>query len=116
MVNNFLQELILSELRESINEFRSKFPRLYFLSESETVALLSVSRNPTALVPHVKKCFSGISNLTFALPKDVDGTGTSLDYSLFGELPSISLIAVSAILIEFYQVHKCYTWGNYCII
>ncbi len=63
---------------------RDEFPRLYFVSDEELVELLSISRNPTALVPFVRKCFSGIDNLIFDLPSKVDGMGSSLDFTLNG--------------------------------
>lgn len=88
-----LQENIMLDLRSVFDEMRSQFPRLHFLSEPELVSLLSVSRNPVALVPHVRKCFSGVADISFSLPADVEGTGTSLDYSLFGTcVIKISLI------------------------
>ena len=48
--------------------------------------LLAISRDPKALVPFVRKCFSGIVNLKFMLPQEVSSTvRTQLDASLNGK-------------------------------
>lgn len=77
-----LQEEILKTLEKYIELSRSRFPRLYFLSNLEIVDLLGVSRNPQALVPYVRKCFPGIQNITFALPPGMGGLNSQLDFAL----------------------------------
>ena len=69
-----------------LDEAREEFPRLYFLADKELVELLSVSRNPQALMPFAKKCFHGIHSLTYALPVDLANSAmSSLDFTLNGK-------------------------------
>ena len=65
---------------------RLEFPRLYFLSDSDLLALLAWSRNPKELLPFVRKCFPGIRTLRFALPLDSSmKLASALDTALNGE-------------------------------
>ncbi|KAK2146290.1 hypothetical protein LSH36_618g01010 [Paralvinella palmiformis] len=51
------EEVILKHLNTRLDVARSLFPRLYFLSSTEIVELLAISRNPRALQTCAKKCF-----------------------------------------------------------
>ena len=75
------QEEIIFDLSSYLNSVRVQFPRLYFMSDSDLVAMLSISRNAPALLPFVKKLFIGIQDLTFSLPNE-DGEATALDFAL----------------------------------
>lgn len=70
---------------EYIDKARVIFPRLYFLSDNDLLGLLAWSRNPKDLLPFVRKCFPGIKNLQFALPRDSNlRLASSLDTALNG--------------------------------
>ena len=83
--------MLLLQLTSYIAKVRDQFPRLYFLSDQELVAMLGISRNAPALLPYVKKCFMGIEDLTFSLPNE-EAHASSLDYALNGEQEPFSFI------------------------
>ncbi|KAL8594105.1 hypothetical protein ACOMHN_000817 [Nucella lapillus] len=79
------QEEVLKDLERFLERHRSQFPRLYFLSNADLVDMVGISRNPQALVPFARKCFPGISSLTFTLPPGLGGLNSALDFALNGD-------------------------------
>lgn len=83
----FMQEELIRVVGEYIDKARVAFPRLFFLSDNDLLSLLAWSRNPKDLLPFVRKCFPGIKNLQFALPRDGNvRLATSLDTALNGNV------------------------------
>ena len=76
------QEEILKDMEQYLERHRSQFPRLYFLSNADLVEMVGISRNPQALVPFARKCFPGITSLTFTLPPGMGGLNSALDFAL----------------------------------
>ena len=78
------QEQILHGVSQLVERSRRRFPRLYLLSDEELVGLLAISRNPKAFLPYARTRFPGLVDLTYALPPDVAGMNSALDYELNG--------------------------------
>jgi dynein heavy chain, axonemal len=69
LMNNESLDAIQKSLEEFLETKRMAFPRFYFLSNDELLEIMSQTRDPHAVQPHMGKCFDAIKRIKFGETK-----------------------------------------------
>lgn len=116
----------LEDIQKKLNDYlerkREAFARFYFLSNDELLEILSQTKDPTAVQPHLRKVFENIDKVEFDEYKKIhamysaegekvdfarviDPTGKSVEFWM-GDLEDMMKISVRKVLLDSVENYK----------
>jgi len=101
--SNKLLDMVQKGLADYLETKRAGFSRFYFLSNDELLEILSQTKDPLAVQPHLKKCFEGIKSVTF----EKDLTITNMISSEGEKVPFVSPVDPNGKNIEHWMSELC---------
>jgi dynein heavy chain len=95
---NRAMDSVQKQLSAYLDSKRKAFGRFYFLSNDELLQILSQTKDPTKVQPHLKKCFENVAKLEF----ERDNTITAMYSGEKEMVPFVSTLDPNGKSVEFW--------------